>query len=47
MTLDLLDLLFVSHFCFNATVPVWLWIAGALMSITSNIHLSRMYKNEK
>lgn len=28
MTLDLLDLLILAHFCFNKPVPTWLWVLG-------------------
>lgn len=44
MTLDILDLLIVSHFCFNAQVPLWLWIVGVLMSISSQVSINELKK---
>lgn len=47
MTLDLLDLLLVSHFCFNAQVPVWMWVMGIFACIVSNLRLYKMDKDDK
>lgn len=35
MTLDLLDLLLIAHFCFDKQVPWWLWILGVLASLSA------------
>ncbi len=33
MTLDILDVLLVAHFCFAAPVPWWLWALGIVNTI--------------
>lgn len=42
MTIDLLELLFVSHFCFAAPVPWWLWGIGLLSSINAGVQINKL-----
>lgn len=42
MTLDLLDLLLISHFCFSAPVPWWLWVFGILASIGGQVVINKL-----
>ncbi len=42
MTLDLLDILLVIHFCFEKQVPWWLWILGALASMGNQYNLAKL-----
>lgn len=44
MTLDLLDLLLIAHFCFGKPVPWWLWILGVFAGIGTMHHLEALRK---
>jgi hypothetical protein len=44
MTLDLLDLLLVSAFCFDKTVPWWLWVLGVVASIGGGMRMEKITK---
>lgn len=47
MTLDLLDILFVTHFCFGKPVSWWMWIWGVFASIFSQCEIEKLLKGVK
>jgi hypothetical protein len=47
MTLDLLDLLLVAQFCFGRDVPWWMWVLGALSTLSAHGYLHEFTKKYK
>lgn len=37
MSLDLLDILLVTHFGFDVSYPWWMWVIGVLVSAGANL----------
>jgi hypothetical protein len=47
MTLDLLDILLVIHFCFDIAVPWPMWVFGVIASVGANLRLNAITELKK